>query len=125
MVFVEIRAGRHREYRLKLADGIVDACVEVLGATRQWVFWIAAMRPSRHISSTAPSNTPSIHEATVESAFTTPSRSASTSTQMFSMPPSLAGSTSPAATGLARRLHSSAVACATAITAPYSICLHT
>jgi len=30
MVLVEFRAGRPSEYRLKLADGIVDACVDVL-----------------------------------------------------------------------------------------------
>jgi hypothetical protein len=33
MVLVEFRKG----YRLRLADGIVDACVEVLGVPRRWV----------------------------------------------------------------------------------------
>lgn len=37
MVLVEFRAGRPSEYRLKLADGIVDACVEILGVPRRWV----------------------------------------------------------------------------------------
>jgi phenylpyruvate tautomerase PptA (4-oxalocrotonate tautomerase family) len=37
MVLVEFRAGRPSEYRLKLADGIVDACVEVLKVPRRWV----------------------------------------------------------------------------------------
>jgi phenylpyruvate tautomerase PptA (4-oxalocrotonate tautomerase family) len=37
MVLVEFRAGRPSEYRLRLADGIVDACVEVLGVPRRWV----------------------------------------------------------------------------------------
>jgi len=37
MVLVEFRAGRPSEYRLSLADGIVDACVEVLGVPRRWV----------------------------------------------------------------------------------------
>jgi phenylpyruvate tautomerase PptA (4-oxalocrotonate tautomerase family) len=37
MVLVEYRKGRPSEYRLKLADGIVDACVEVLGVPRRWV----------------------------------------------------------------------------------------
>ena len=37
MVLVEFRAGRPGEYRLRLADGIVDACVEVLGVPRRWV----------------------------------------------------------------------------------------
>jgi phenylpyruvate tautomerase PptA (4-oxalocrotonate tautomerase family) len=37
MVLVEFRAGRPSDYRLKLADGIVDACVEVLKVPRRWV----------------------------------------------------------------------------------------
>ncbi len=37
MVLVEFRAGRPNEYRLQLADGIVDACVDVLGVPRKWV----------------------------------------------------------------------------------------
>src|SRR6201996_1533394 len=37
MVLVEFRAGRPSEYRLKLPDGIVDACVYVLGVLRKWV----------------------------------------------------------------------------------------
>jgi phenylpyruvate tautomerase PptA (4-oxalocrotonate tautomerase family) len=37
MVLVEFRAGRPSEYRLNLANGIVDACVEVLGVPRRWV----------------------------------------------------------------------------------------
>jgi phenylpyruvate tautomerase PptA (4-oxalocrotonate tautomerase family) len=37
MVLVEFRAGRPSEYRLKLADGIVDACVDVLKVPRKWV----------------------------------------------------------------------------------------
>jgi phenylpyruvate tautomerase PptA (4-oxalocrotonate tautomerase family) len=37
MVLVEFRAGRPNEYRLKLADGIVDACSEILGVPRRWV----------------------------------------------------------------------------------------
>jgi phenylpyruvate tautomerase PptA (4-oxalocrotonate tautomerase family) len=37
MVLVEFRAGRPSEYRLKLADGIVDACVDVLKVPRRWV----------------------------------------------------------------------------------------
>jgi len=37
MVLVEFRAGRPAEFRLKLADGIVDACVEVLGVPRRFV----------------------------------------------------------------------------------------
>src|SRR5262245_11422475 len=37
MVLVEFRAGRPSEYRLKLADGIVDACVDVLKIPRKWV----------------------------------------------------------------------------------------
>src|ERR1700751_2528996 len=37
MVLVQFRAGRPSEYRLKLADGIVDACVEILGVPRRWV----------------------------------------------------------------------------------------
>ena len=34
---VEFRAGRPSEYRLKLADGIVDACVDVLKVPRKWI----------------------------------------------------------------------------------------
>ena|ERR1700741_3991321 len=37
MVLVEFRAGRPNEYRLELAKGIVDACVEVLGVPQRWV----------------------------------------------------------------------------------------
>ena len=37
MVLVEFRAGRPSEYRLRLADGIVDACVEILKVPRRWV----------------------------------------------------------------------------------------
>lgn len=37
MVLVEFRTGRPGEYRLRLADGIVDACVEILGVPRRWV----------------------------------------------------------------------------------------
>jgi phenylpyruvate tautomerase PptA (4-oxalocrotonate tautomerase family) len=37
MVLVEFRKGRPSEYRLKLADGIVDACVKILGVPRRWV----------------------------------------------------------------------------------------
>ena len=37
MVLVEFRQGRPSEFRLKLADGIVDACVEVLNVPRRWV----------------------------------------------------------------------------------------
>jgi hypothetical protein len=37
MVLVEFRAGRPSEYRLGLADGIVDACAEILGVPRRWV----------------------------------------------------------------------------------------
>ena len=37
MVLVEFRSGRPSEYRLKLADGLVDACVDVLGVPRRWV----------------------------------------------------------------------------------------
>jgi phenylpyruvate tautomerase PptA (4-oxalocrotonate tautomerase family) len=42
MVLVEFRAGRPSEYRLKLADGIVDACVDVLKVPRKWV--LASLR---------------------------------------------------------------------------------
>jgi phenylpyruvate tautomerase PptA (4-oxalocrotonate tautomerase family) len=38
MVLVEVRAGRPTEYRLALARGIVDACVEILGVPRATVF---------------------------------------------------------------------------------------
>lgn len=37
MVLVEFRAGRPSEYRLKLSDGIVDACVDILGVPRRCV----------------------------------------------------------------------------------------
>ena len=37
MVLVEFRKGRPNEYRLELAKGIVDVCVETLGVPRQWV----------------------------------------------------------------------------------------
>lgn len=38
MVLVEVRAGRPAEQRLRLARGIVDACVEILGLNRSTVF---------------------------------------------------------------------------------------
>jgi phenylpyruvate tautomerase PptA (4-oxalocrotonate tautomerase family) len=37
MVLVEFRAGRPNDFRLELAKGIVDACVEILGVPRRWV----------------------------------------------------------------------------------------
>ncbi|MGN6114307.1 MAG: tautomerase family protein [Nitrobacter sp.] len=37
MVLVEFRAGRPSGYRLELAKGIVDVCVEILGVPRRWV----------------------------------------------------------------------------------------
>lgn len=37
MVLVEFRAGRPSDYRLKLASGITDACVEVLGVPKRWI----------------------------------------------------------------------------------------
>ncbi|WP_158807349.1 hypothetical protein [Beijerinckia sp. L45] len=37
MVLVEFRAGRPDDFRLKLADGIVDACSAVLEVPRRWV----------------------------------------------------------------------------------------
>jgi hypothetical protein len=37
MVLVEFRKGRASGCRLRLADGIVDAYVEVLGVPRRWV----------------------------------------------------------------------------------------
>jgi hypothetical protein len=34
---LQVPLGRPSEYRLKLADGIVDACVDVLKVPRKWV----------------------------------------------------------------------------------------
>jgi len=38
LCIVEVRAGRPSESRLRLAHGIVDACVDILGLPRRTVF---------------------------------------------------------------------------------------